>query len=101
MKICPVGAELFHADRRTEMTKLIVAFHDFANAPKNVYTSSTGTAETLAARPGVLHFCATLSFAESPAFRKLSQVLRHSTLPTRSGIPRQSPIQLLTMLKVA
>ena len=41
MKIRPVGAELFHADRRTEgvdgqtdMTKL-VAFHNFANAPKN------------------------------------------------------------------
>jgi len=40
MKIRPVGAELFHADRRTggqtdgrtEM-KLIVAFRNFANAP--------------------------------------------------------------------
>jgi len=30
-----VGAELFHADRRTGMTKLIVAFRNFANAPKN------------------------------------------------------------------
>jgi hypothetical protein len=35
MKIRPVGAELFHADRRTDMTKLIVAFRNFANAPKN------------------------------------------------------------------
>jgi hypothetical protein len=35
MKICPVGAELFHADRRTDMTKLIVAFRNFANVPKN------------------------------------------------------------------
>ena len=35
MKICPVGAELFHADRRTDMTKLIAAFHDLAKAPKN------------------------------------------------------------------
>jgi len=34
MKILPVGAELFlRADRRSEMTKLIVAFHNFANAP--------------------------------------------------------------------
>jgi len=32
MKILPVGAELFHADGRTDM-KLIVAFHNFANAP--------------------------------------------------------------------
>jgi hypothetical protein len=39
MKIRPVGAELFHADiqtdRRTDMAKLIVAFRNFANAPKN------------------------------------------------------------------
>jgi hypothetical protein len=34
MKIHPLGAELFHADGQTEMTKLIVAFRDFANAPK-------------------------------------------------------------------
>jgi len=40
MKIRPLGAELFHADRRTngdgriDMTKLIVAFRNFANAPK-------------------------------------------------------------------
>jgi len=35
-KIRPVGAELFHADRQTDITmKLIVAFRNFANAPKN------------------------------------------------------------------
>ena len=38
VKILPVEAELFHADgrtdRRTDMTKLIVAFRNFANAPK-------------------------------------------------------------------
>jgi hypothetical protein len=28
-------AELFIADRRTDMTKLITAFHNFANTPKN------------------------------------------------------------------
>jgi len=38
MKIRPVGAELLHADGRTDMTKLIAAFHNFANAPKNSYT---------------------------------------------------------------
>jgi hypothetical protein len=36
MKNLPVGAELFHADGRTDMTKLIVAFHNFANLPKIV-----------------------------------------------------------------
>jgi len=30
-----VGAELFHADGQTDMTKLRVAFRKFANAPKN------------------------------------------------------------------
>ena len=34
-KIRPVGAELFHADRRTDMTKLTVAFRNFAKQPKN------------------------------------------------------------------
>jgi len=37
MKIRPVGAELFHADgqahRQTYMTKLIIAFRNFVNAP--------------------------------------------------------------------
>jgi hypothetical protein len=48
MKICPVGAELFYADGRTDgqkdeqtdrltdMTKLIIAFRNFANATKNI-----------------------------------------------------------------
>jgi len=35
MKIRPVGTELFHADGRTDMAKLIVAFCNFSNAPKN------------------------------------------------------------------
>jgi hypothetical protein len=35
MKFRPVGAELFHADGQTNMTKLIVAFRNFVNAPKN------------------------------------------------------------------
>jgi hypothetical protein len=39
MKIRPVGAELFHADRRkdgqTYMTNLIVALRNFANSAKN------------------------------------------------------------------
>jgi len=36
MKICPVGADLFHADRQTDMAKLIVAFRNFAKAPKKL-----------------------------------------------------------------
>ena len=37
MKIRLVGAELFHVDRRTDMTKLIVAFRNFAPSPKNLW----------------------------------------------------------------
>jgi hypothetical protein len=32
MKICPVAAELFNADGRTDMMKLIVAFRNFAKS---------------------------------------------------------------------
>ena len=34
MKIRPMGAELFHADGRTDMTKLTAAFSNFANSLK-------------------------------------------------------------------
>jgi hypothetical protein len=36
MKILSVGVELFHADGRKDghMTKLVLAFRNFANAPK-------------------------------------------------------------------
>jgi len=37
-EICPVGAKMFHVDRRmdkvTAMTKPIVTFHNSANSPK-------------------------------------------------------------------
>jgi len=34
MKIRPVEADMFHADRRTDLTKLIFTFRNFANASK-------------------------------------------------------------------
>jgi hypothetical protein len=36
MKICPLGAKLFRVPRRTDMTKIKVAYRNFANAPNNV-----------------------------------------------------------------
>jgi len=33
-KIRPVGAEAFHADGQTDMTKLVVTFRNFSKAPK-------------------------------------------------------------------
>ena len=38
MKFFPVGAKLFHADGQTYITKLIVAFRNFAKAPKIAWT---------------------------------------------------------------
>ena len=35
MKIRPVEAMMFYADRQADMTKLRVAFHNFADAPKD------------------------------------------------------------------
>ena len=36
MKIRPSVAELFHKNGQTDMTRLIVAFRHFANAPKSL-----------------------------------------------------------------
>jgi hypothetical protein len=36
IKIRPVRADVSHADRRTDVTKVIVAFRNFTNAPKNI-----------------------------------------------------------------
>jgi hypothetical protein len=43
MKMRPVGAELFHADGRTDMTKLTAAFRNFADSPKNRVINITAT----------------------------------------------------------
>jgi hypothetical protein len=37
MKILPVKEQLLHADRQTYMTKLIVAFHNFAKRSKSIW----------------------------------------------------------------
>ena len=42
MKIRPVGAELCHADRRTNMTKQTADFGKFAKAPKNETAKGSG-----------------------------------------------------------
>jgi len=38
MRIRTVGAELLHTDGQTDMTKLIIAFRNFANAPEIALT---------------------------------------------------------------
>jgi hypothetical protein len=43
LKIRPVGAELFHTDSRTDTTKLVVVFRNFANVPKESGNDITQT----------------------------------------------------------
>ena len=46
MKRRPVGDELFHADGWTGVTKVVVAFRNFANATENVFMSRGITSDT-------------------------------------------------------
>jgi len=47
MKIRPVGAQLFHADRRTDLTNLTAAFRDSACPPKNCLPNLAKTGEQI------------------------------------------------------
>jgi hypothetical protein len=42
MRTHPEGADLFHADIRTDIIKLVVAYRNFANAPKQMTDSYSG-----------------------------------------------------------
>jgi len=46
MKIWPMETEFFNADGQTDMTKLIVAFRIFANAPKIICVNLIATLNT-------------------------------------------------------
>ena len=67
MRIRPVGDELFHADRRTDMSKLIVAFRTFVNVPKCTSTYAK-TQEIQAHKRNVFSFnlriCILCAFAK-------------------------------------
>ena len=47
MKIRPVGAALFHADRRTDMTQVTNTFPSFASAPKESLTKRCNDGSSL------------------------------------------------------
>ena len=66
MKIRPVAVELFHADGMTNMTKLIVAFRNFANAPH--YRSADTHTHTHAHARTHAHTHKTRSFQNSTFF---------------------------------
>ena len=49
------GSELFYADGRTDVTKLLVAFHNFSNAPKIVQNSALFTLSRIAGCTHIYH----------------------------------------------
>ena len=48
MKIRPVEARLFHADRQTDMRKQTVAYQNFANRLENIQFYSVRNVEVVA-----------------------------------------------------
>jgi len=56
MKIHVVRVKLFHAGGQTDMTKVIITFHNFANAPKNQNTPSVTQS------PPNSNFCSNLCY---------------------------------------
>jgi hypothetical protein len=70
MKIRPVGAELLHEDGQTDMTKLTVAFRNFANVPnkRNLLTNKVVSTESTSTTAFILETttgCHTLRFPTS------------------------------------
>jgi hypothetical protein len=51
VKNCLLGSELFHADWRTDMPKLIAAFCNSANAPENDHIPTTLTEQEMQQAP--------------------------------------------------
>jgi hypothetical protein len=70
MIIRPVGAELLHADRQTDMTKIKIAFRNSANAPNDVsHCEATENMDPPADRPFHWNTCT------PPTSKKIAQNL--------------------------
>ena len=93
-KIRQVGVELFHADGRTDMTKLTIAFSNFANAPKKLNTlqlnfqRTSSVWFTLSIRPH------TWSYFGKPKHRCCKRVKEHSAriIPRKNSL--KSPTEI-------
>ena len=57
VKTRPVGTELFHEDGQIDITKLTVAFRNFANSPKNTLVRSVITQVTIRFSTDRLRYC--------------------------------------------
>ena len=78
MKIRPVGAELFYADRQTDITKLTVACRNFANAPEE----QTAPFAAITACVFLSYFCGASTLFQVMAYllRRFATTLGHNTL---------------------
>jgi hypothetical protein len=97
VKIPPVGADSIHADgwtdRHTDMTKLIVAFRNFVNAPKNWLKTLCRALQYCAQIPSLR--VVILMFLVTFFFRATNQ--NSGTLQFRVTV-RPSPVVLLYVL---
>jgi len=80
--VCPVGTELFYADGRTDMRKIIVALWNFANAPEERCSRDTvHVAEWLQGRPAGRLYGSTSISGGSKRFICMPKRLTQSVCP--------------------
>ena len=87
-EICPMGDELLHADGETDLKKLIVAFRNFANAPKNEFQLALKVVTYLEAL--FLSIGATEKNHEK--LLQISGYLKSDSEKTLEGYPRNNPL---------
>ena len=68
MKIRTVAAELFHADRQTDMTRITIAFRSFAKAPKKGLKRPTNVTDPTFISAASCHFLSVRSKHSSQQF---------------------------------
>ena len=73
-------AELFHADGRTDMTKLTVTFCNFANAPKNLTIIVLSTPDTYSRQSQEAMILTPLPLRFSPILLKFNTMLNERRL---------------------
>jgi hypothetical protein len=90
IKIRRLGAELYRADGQTDMTKLIVAFRSFANAPKSHFSLLC------------LYFCVLIILA-LPFVRTIQHTTQSSMLQARfePAIPAGERLQIYALDRAA